>query len=213
MCDDSTLNESLEFFGRITASVSHELNNVMSIIDQTSGLLDDLLFAAEQGQSIPVDRLKTIYEKLSVQTDRGVRIIKRLNSFAHSVDDPLKEVELNQLVDTFARLMQRLTGLKKVDLVVEKHPLPLKAETNPFVLQMIFYTLIQGSLNDNAVGGNLCLRVYEDGGKPIVEVQRIGGESGIDKALLDRLSKRAQVKICVESRGGQEYHKIALLGI
>ncbi|MBL7192196.1 hypothetical protein ISS30_10950, partial [bacterium] len=45
-----------------------------------------------------------------------MRIIKRLNTFAHSVDDPVRQFDLVQLVDNFIRLAQRLASLKRVNL-------------------------------------------------------------------------------------------------
>ena len=34
--------DSLAFFGKVSASISHELKNVMAIISETAGLLGDL---------------------------------------------------------------------------------------------------------------------------------------------------------------------------
>ena len=53
---------SLAFFGAITASVSHELNNVMSIIDQNNGLLKDLLAV---GHPISNERLERINNSIT----------------------------------------------------------------------------------------------------------------------------------------------------
>jgi hypothetical protein len=42
--------ESLAFFGKINASISHELKNVMAIISETAGLLKDLSDMAATGR-------------------------------------------------------------------------------------------------------------------------------------------------------------------
>ena len=58
----------LKFFSAITASVTHELNNVLSIINQTGGLLEDLLYGVNQGEDINPDQLEKIAGKISLQT-------------------------------------------------------------------------------------------------------------------------------------------------
>ena len=158
MTDDSGNNrekqvgeKELAFFGAITASVSHELNNVISIIDQTAGLLQDLLAGAHEGQPIPNERLQRIADSVAAQTDRGVRIIKRLNTFAHSVDDPVKEFEINPTVENLVALARRFASLKRVELEAELPDPSPKVTNSPFRVQQALFT---------------CLRYMLDGSKP-----------------------------------------------
>jgi C4-dicarboxylate-specific signal transduction histidine kinase len=146
------LENSLAFFGAITASVSHELNNVMAIIDQNNGLMADLLIGATPERPISNERLHKIAESITAQTERGVRIIKRLNSFAHSVDDPIREFNLIQLVDNFIRLAQRLASLRKVTLESRHSETELSVQSSPFLLQQILFMCIQRALTMSQPG-------------------------------------------------------------
>ncbi|MEJ2737106.1 MAG: histidine kinase dimerization/phospho-acceptor domain-containing protein, partial [Anaerolineae bacterium] len=150
MTDDSGNNrekqvgeKELAFFGAITASVSHELNNVISIIDQTAGLLQDLLAGAREDQPIPNERLQRIADSVAAQTDRGVRIIKRLNTFAHSVDDPVKEFEINPTVENLVALARRFASLKRVELEAKLPDTPPKVTNNPFRVQQALFTCLR----------------------------------------------------------------------
>jgi C4-dicarboxylate-specific signal transduction histidine kinase len=134
---------SLAFFGAITASVSHELNNVISIIDQTAGLLGDLLAGAQHGRPLSEEQLERIAVKVKNQTERGVKIIKRLNTFAHSTDEPVREFEVNQLVENLTALTERLAGLKGVNLHAQYLDQPYKLVNNPFVLQQTLFLIIK----------------------------------------------------------------------
>ncbi|MEE4112297.1 MAG: hypothetical protein V2I40_05740, partial [Desulfobacteraceae bacterium] len=49
--------DSLAFFGKVNASISHELKNVMAIISETAGLLGDLSEMARGGGSVDPDML------------------------------------------------------------------------------------------------------------------------------------------------------------
>jgi len=210
--EQQILNDSLLFFGKITASVSHELNNVLSIIDQTGGLLDDLLYNAQQGGEIPHERLRTISDKLSAQIERGVRIIKRMNTFAHTVDDPIKKVDIPNLVDTFCKLMQRLTGLKKVDLQVEHQTSMLQVDTSPFFLQMLIFNIIQVSLQNTETGGTLCISTSGTEEKALIEIDRIAGKYDLDPDFVIKLSDKIGGKLELIKKGEKELFIIELSG-
>ncbi len=134
--------DGLAFFGRISASVSHELNNVISIIDQTAGLLEDLLAGAERGRPITNDRLESIVLSLQKQTQRGLTIIKRLNTFAHGTDSPQMEFDINDAVANLGELCQRLAGLKRVTLDVRLAETPIRVIGSPFALQQALFAAI-----------------------------------------------------------------------
>lgn len=134
--------DGLAFFGRVSASVSHELNNVISIIDQTAGLLEDLLAGAGRGRPITNDRLESIVLSLQKQTQRGLTIIKRLNTFAHGTDSPQLEFDINDAVANLGELCQRLAGLKRVTLEVHLVDQPLNVIGSPFALQQALFAAI-----------------------------------------------------------------------
>jgi light-regulated signal transduction histidine kinase (bacteriophytochrome) len=158
MCSEDSKQEKLlrenglAFFGAITASVSHELNNVISIINQTAGLLDDLLYGAQDGQQIPSERLQKIADRVTDQSQRGVDIIKRLNTFSHTVDDPIREFEVNGLMENLVKLCTRFADMRKVSLETEFSFEPINITNSPFLVQQAFYLSyrrILGKLNSD----------------------------------------------------------------
>ena len=48
----------LQFFGEITASNSHEIKNILAIINENAGLLEDLALMYDRGAQIEPQRLK-----------------------------------------------------------------------------------------------------------------------------------------------------------
>ena len=50
----------LQFFSQISASISHELKNVLGIINENAGLLEDLTLMAERGVPLDPVRLKAM---------------------------------------------------------------------------------------------------------------------------------------------------------
>ncbi|MBD3219567.1 MAG: hypothetical protein GF310_14960 [candidate division Zixibacteria bacterium] len=130
---------SLSFFGAVTASVTHELTNVIAIINELTGLLDDMRYSAEQGQTIESDRLENLHGRLTKQINRGERIIKRLNKFAHSADNVEIEFELNEVLFNLSELMQRPADMKRIKLVFKPADMEIRCTSNPFELQHIIF--------------------------------------------------------------------------
>lgn len=146
--DEQLLYGGLAFFGAVTASVSHELNNVISIIDQTTGLVEDMIAAVDQGKAIDVDKLEQVVGSLQKHTTRGLHIIKRLNTFAHSSDVPRREYDLCESVRNLVELSQRLAGLKRVNLDLHAPSDPVMITGNPFLMQQLLFASIKRGLQD-----------------------------------------------------------------
>ena len=54
---ENTSEMGLQFFGRMSASISHEIKNVLAIINENAGLLEDFSLMADRGGA---DRFWTI---------------------------------------------------------------------------------------------------------------------------------------------------------
>lgn len=148
MNNNHLLNEmELAFFGTITASISHELNNVLSIINEYSGLLDDLVSADNKGLSLENERIKKITLNIAEQIKRQQEIIKILNRFAHRVDTPIIQFNLNDLVHDIIRLSRRFASLKRVNLEFTPPQESISITNNPFGIQHALFSCINLALD------------------------------------------------------------------
>jgi C4-dicarboxylate-specific signal transduction histidine kinase len=136
----------LAFFGKITAGVSHEINNVIAIINELSGLLNDLLFGAEQGRRLDLEKLKNISDNIDKQVSRGEDLIKRLNRFAHSVDEPVATFDASEVLDNLIQISLRFAALKRVELKTELPAEPFSITGNPFYFQQATSSCIEMAL-------------------------------------------------------------------
>jgi len=124
----------LQFFGRTTASVSHDLKNALAIIKENAGLLNDYLLMAEKGTPFKPERLKIVADRIDQQTRRADTLIKFLNRFGHSIDEPLATVDLNEAVSLLAALTQREVAMKQATLQLSMGESPMTVKTAPFWL-------------------------------------------------------------------------------
>jgi len=193
-CQDriKMLEFGLTFFGAISASISHELNNVLSIINQTAGLLQDLLYSSRQGKPIPEEKLSLIAEKINTQSDRGVAIIKRFNTFAHNLDDPLKEFDLNAVILNFISVINRLANQKKIKLIPKLTVSPLNIVSNPFLIQLSLYYLLKKILLQNTGGGEVEISSHQNEAGITVQIkcpENLSGSIQSDENILQTLMK------------------------
>jgi C4-dicarboxylate-specific signal transduction histidine kinase len=160
------------FFGAITASLSHEINNVFAIINELSGLMDDFFVASQQGAPLNVDRLKGTTERISVQVKRGQEYVKRLNRFAHTVDDKqVGMMNVGPTAEAITTLCQRFGVLRKVEFESSFPPDSCTIEGSPFDLQHIIFRCIDIILNVSKQGDSVRIDVqsHEDGARLVFE--------------------------------------------
>ncbi len=162
--------QSLAFFGTVTASVTHELTNVIAIINELTGLLDDMRYSAEQGQIIGSDRLENLHGRLEKQINRGQKIIKRLNKFAHSADQVQIEFDLNEVLLNLVDLMQRFADMKRIELDFRPATDEVRCTSNPFELQHIVFRCCRIFFDSAEEGSAIVLEVKKGADKDIVIV-------------------------------------------
>lgn len=135
---DFIATEETDFQGRITASVSHELNNVLATISETAGLQADLTELAISGRPLDAAELRRCADTIVDEVKRGFRVVKNLNVFAHSSDTPVAEVDLGQLVALMADLAGYLSYASAVKLQKREGAGP-GVTTRPLLLEDLVY--------------------------------------------------------------------------
>jgi C4-dicarboxylate-specific signal transduction histidine kinase len=136
-------DEGLAFFGRIAAGQSHELTNVLNIINELAGLQRDIIAAARSGMPPRLDKLWDTSERIRVQVERGQEIIRHVNHFAHSVDHPVTSFDLHELVERVAFLAGRHARLRRMALETALPEGNVSIEGSPFLLELALYCSIE----------------------------------------------------------------------
>ncbi|MEF2230596.1 MAG: sensor histidine kinase [Pseudodesulfovibrio sp.] len=154
----SSPRDGLRFFGRISASVSHEIKNVFAVINESAGLIDDFTRMAERGMPIAPERLKKAAGSILGQIRRGDAIVRNMNAFAHSTDEETREADLAELVSLIVALSTRMAEMKQVRLTVgDLEPVVLSA--NPFDLMRLLHSSMAAALDAMSPGDTLAAGV------------------------------------------------------
>jgi C4-dicarboxylate-specific signal transduction histidine kinase len=144
----STYQESigecgLHCFGSISASISHELKNALAIINENAGLLEDLSLMAEKGRPLDPVRLKSLAANISKQIQRADGIIRNMNRFAHSADEPVNCIDLGETLALTVALTSRLAAMKSVTLNFIPPPQPICVTTRLFYIENIVWLCLK----------------------------------------------------------------------
>lgn len=163
------INE-IAFFGKITAGVTHELKNVLAIINESNGLMTDLFAMAGDAPVPHRERLLRSIAKIDAQVRRGVDITTRLNRFAHSMDSDKSRVDLNEMVDLTAAMAQRFARLQNLELQVCPAEAPVYVWASRFYLQMALTRVIETCMGAMAQDGGGAVVLTVRGGKAACEI-------------------------------------------
>ena len=142
----------LQFFGRMSASISHEIKNVLAIVNENAGLLEDFCLMADRGIPIDPARLKIMAGKVKQQISRADGITKNMNLLAHSIDQTVTTVDLAQTIELLIALTARIAALRGVKVDLQLPGGPLTISTAPFFLMNLLWLCLEFAMD---AGGDL----------------------------------------------------------
>ena len=139
--------KEIALWGKITAGITHEMKNVLAIINESSGLIGDIMKAGKKAPIKYQDKVLLALEKISRQVNRGVEISNSLNKFAHSTDHTLASVNIDEVMSQAIFLVKRFAGQKQVELEMVKSERDINLYTDSFRLILtltgIIYTILE----------------------------------------------------------------------
>jgi signal transduction histidine kinase len=133
----------ISFFGRVMASISHEMKNRVAIIKEHAGLLKDYSAMAEQGRKIDMERLGRLGKALTEQVVKADDILKNMNQIAHSTDEIFGQVDLKELVKLVIDLAKRPANLYCIELVFQTSEFPITITTSPFFMMNLIWLCLE----------------------------------------------------------------------
>ena len=192
----------LQFYGKMTASISHEIKNVLAIINENAGLLEDLALMADGGAAIEPQRLQNMSRAVMKQVSRADAIMKNMNRLAHSVDESIKTIDLNDLLELLVALSNRFASTRGVGIQPKRNESPLKLRTSPFFLMSLLWLCLNFAMD--AVGEEKIIELVAQKTETGIEVffKRLGDLAGAplkpfpaepEKGLCDLLSAELEV--------------------
>ena len=156
--------EGLSFFGKTNRLISHELKNILAIISETLGLLDELVELSGKGMELKPERLRSMSDSIIEEVERANNVIKCMNTFAHNVDDFIGEVDLNKIMSLMIKLskLNPLSKTVKIKFLETDSP---TIETSPFFLENLLYHALNFALSAAGPNGYIQISLHTNGDK------------------------------------------------
>ncbi|MDZ7582690.1 MAG: sensor histidine kinase [Deltaproteobacteria bacterium] len=151
-------DQGLRFFGQVIASVTHDIKNSLATINENAGLLTDHAAMAARGRPLDPEKVNVLAMRIMDQVKRADGLLKNMNRFAHSVDDSLKKVDLNEILQLLAALSVRFAAMSGANLDVQPSPKPVVIETSPFGLLNTLFLCLEVAMTAAGQGGSIGLR-------------------------------------------------------
>lgn len=168
---DALINE-VAFFGRVTAGFTHEMKNVLAIIRESSGLIEDLM-AMSPETSPYQEKYQRALTNIRVQVQRGIDLTTRMNQFAHTPDQAVKQVDLFEITEILIELTQRLARLKNM-VITGDSPAPsgrsLLLVTNPVQLLMGLFNALECWFSLALSGSRIHIRPFNRENTPVISI-------------------------------------------
>lgn len=210
-CRKGTDREDLRFFGRVSASVSHDIKNVLAVINEGAGLLEDLSLMAEKGMPLEPQKLKSVAGNIIGQIRRGDEIVKNMNAFAHSVDSDVVDVDLVNMLGLLTALAKRLASMKCVTLEIGECEAAM-VRTDPYSLERLVHGCIACALESMESGGILTLSVKPESSGAVLSMSGMGpGKTVEPDSSAKGLARSLGAEINIDNAGGLELNLPAVL--
>ena len=140
---DTIGQTGLQFFGTMTASISHEIKNVLAIINENAGLMKDLALLAEQGRPLNLEKIISLADRFGQQVTRADHIVKGLNQFSHTIDEAVKEVDAVAAMSLVISLANRFIAMKNIKVDFKAPDKAISLVTNPFYLNNLLWFCLE----------------------------------------------------------------------
>lgn len=215
--------DRLASIGRLAAGVGHEINNPLAIIDQKTGLVEDLLSISgsfEHKNSIH-DSLKVINQSV----ERCKAITHRLLGFARRSEIASDELQVNQIIMEVLAFLDNSMLHSRIKTDLELHQELPQVTSDHLQLQQIFLNIINNAIDaigkdgiinilTHPVAGEVRIVIQDDGPgipeeiiphifEPFFTTKETGQGTGLGLSITYGLVKKLGGDITVRSHPGQ----------
>jgi signal transduction histidine kinase len=170
---------------RFTADASHQMRTPLTILRTHISVLGGLIPANNNAHSS--------FQDVQEAADRLQRLLIQLLKLARAdggraLDQDSGTIDLREVIQEIAA-SHVPQGLEAgIDLHFEAEQRPFPAHANPIMIHEIFANLIDNAIRYNDQGGSVVVRLFDEDGKHVVEVEDDG--PGIPDAEKDKVFTR-----------------------
>lgn len=205
------------FFGRMTADLTHEIKNILAIIQESAGLMEDITAISPPAEKRFQEKFNNALRAIRAQLQRGMELTTLFNRFAHIPDSSRAEIDLVDAVRNMHDLAGRFARMKCVELAaVNIGADPVRLEANPVGVYLAIFSGIDCCLSVLPAQTSIALVPAHRNGKPAVGFQCKGDPLPdtpvIFSGKLQQVPAWAEMALTMEQLGGMIEPEIEIPG-
>lgn len=178
------------FVARLTAAATHELRNVLAIVKESAGLVQDLL-----AMGAPADgRADAALGRIEGQVGRGAELLTSLNRLAHGLDRDEESVDLADAAMHVAVLCRRYARQRERS-VEARGEVAVPARANALDVYRALVAAVEWGVEAVPESGTVVVRAEVVGGAPAV---RVAGEMPVANAADGTVPERTVAMAAAE---------------
>lgn len=142
MTEDDLRLAHLAFIGKILAGLSHENKNHLAIINESAGLVQDLLSLSGKSGGELDGKIAKMLDLIAERVDMANQMTRFLSRFAHRMDTLLSMFSVSEVVEEEVALIERFARQQSIQIEScfdKKAPV---LYNSPSLLQLAFYGLL-----------------------------------------------------------------------
>jgi len=164
------------FMGKLTAQATHELQNVLATIRESSGLMEDLLAMGAENFA-HAERFKKGLTVMGEQVERGMALTEQLNYCAHSPEPRPTGAEVSDTLRALVGLFRRIAAQHRVTLVLAPGRAGLRTSLRGVELMLLMGLALDCGLPLLPRDAQLMISVEEQGGLAVARIDAPGFEA------------------------------------
>ena len=174
----SSRSPEAAFLATMTASATHEVRNVLAIVKESAGLIEDMVHIFNKRGTLDHEKVCRAVDRIDTQVKRGADLLTHLNRLAHTLDQEVGEVELNKEVEQIVYLSQRFARKKGHRVVAGEPPTQVFATVRGLRLHMVLFSAMEVCLDQLPDGASITVEVREGHGGSVGPEVEFRGASG-----------------------------------
>ena len=167
----------IQFVEKILASFTHEMQNVMAIIEESGALTEDILTINKLTRLRHADKLDSALENIQDQVMRGRNMMLMLNSFAHAPSDYPEYCDLPRFARQICTLGERMVHLRDCSLNLNLDSPPLFVRGNALSIMKCVYMGLALLLEGASSGDIITVSVEIQENVPVLRIRGVKKET------------------------------------
>lgn len=140
---DKVSTKHLNAIGQILSVFTHELQNTLSIMRESAGLMADIFDLEKKSGKVDFNKHMDRLRAIDNQVGRGITLSQHLSRFSKRLDEPISIFNVNEAIEELISLMQRLIDQRRMTVKKDFNNKIPAINNNPALFQLAVFCSLE----------------------------------------------------------------------